>query len=335
MAKMASRLSGEERLIARYFRPLAKHPGAFGLLDDAAAVVPPKGCDLVLTTDGLISGVHFFPDDPAQTVAKKALRVNLSDLAAKGAAPLGFLLALALPRNINASWLKRFTRGLKEDAAAFVFPLLGGDTDRTPGPLSISVVAVGAVPHGQIIRRSGARIGHSVVVTGSVGDSALGLMLRRAPGLAKRWGLGSRHRKYLTDRYLLPQPRTAIAAVLRRHAAASMDISDGLVGDLTKLCRASKVAAEIEIERVPLSDAARAALDNEPCLMETLLTGGDDYEVLATVPGTELAAFRRSALKRGIAVTQIGKVVAGAGEARFRNTRKTQIAFARPAYSHF
>jgi thiamine-monophosphate kinase len=335
MAKEASRLSGEERLIARYFRPLAKHPGAFGLLDDAAAVVPPKGCDLVLTTDGLISGVHFFPDDPAHTVAKKALRVNLSDLAAKGAAPLGFLLALALPRNTDASWLKRFTRGLKEDAAAFVFPLLGGDTDRTPGPLSISVVAVGAVPHGQIIRRSGARTGHAVVVTGSVGDSALGLMLRRAPGLAKRWGLSSRHREYLADRYLLPQPRTAIAAVLRRHAAASMDISDGLVGDLTKLCRTSKVAAEIEIERVPLSDAARAALGSEPSLMETLLTGGDDYEVLATMPGTELAAFRRAALKHGIAVTQIGKVVAGAGEARFMDTQKTQIAFARPAYSHF
>ena len=335
MTKEPSSFSGEERLIARYFRPLAKHPGAFGLLDDVAALIPPAGCDLVLKTDGLICGVHFFPDDPADKVAKKALRVNLSDLAAKGASPLGFLLALALPQDIGASWLEPFARGLGDDAALFDFPLLGGDTDRTPGPLSISIAALGSLPHGQMIRRSGAKAGDAVVVTGTVGDSALGLLSRRDPATARRWGLNSRQQDFLTRRYLVPEPRTTIAAALRAHAAASMDISDGLVGDLAKLCRASKVAAEIEIERVPLSEAARAVLVKEPALIETVLTGGDDYEVLATLPTSELAAFRQTASQQGIAVTQIGKMVAGTGEARFLDAERNQVVFAQPAYSHF
>jgi thiamine-monophosphate kinase len=164
-------LSGEERPIARYFRPLAKHPAALGLLDDTAALEPPAGCDLVLKTDGLISGVHFFPDDPEDAVGKKALRVNLSDLAAKGARPLGFLLALALPREVDPAWLELFARGLGEDAELFKCPLLGGDTDCTPGPLSISIAALGAVPHGKMVRRSGPRPGDRVVVTGTIGDA--------------------------------------------------------------------------------------------------------------------------------------------------------------------
>ena len=133
--------SAEDRLIARYFKPLAKHPGAFGLADDAAAITPPAGHDLVLKTDGLIAGVHFFPDDPVEGVARKALRVNLSDLAAKGAAPLGFLLSIALPKNFSEDWLAAFARGLGEDADVYHCPLLGGDTDSTPGPITISIGA--------------------------------------------------------------------------------------------------------------------------------------------------------------------------------------------------
>src|SRR5262249_40960001 len=158
----------EERLIARYFKPLATHPGAFGLADDAAAIAPPAGCDLVLKTDGVIGGVHFFPDDPPETVAKKVLRMNLSDLAAKGAKPLGFLLALALPAGIGEEWLAGFTRGLAEDATQFDCPLVGGDTDHTPGPISVSVAAFGAVPHGKMVRRTGAKPGERVVVTGTI-----------------------------------------------------------------------------------------------------------------------------------------------------------------------
>ena len=171
--------SAEDRLIARYFRPLAKHPGTFGFTDDASAVTPPPGHDLVLKTDGLIAGVHFFPDDPADGVARKALRVNLSDLAAKGAVPLGFLLAIALPKGFEEAWLADFARGLGEDADAYACPLLGGDTDSTPGPATISIAAFGTLPHGTMVRRAGAAVGDHVFVTGTIGDAALGLKVRR------------------------------------------------------------------------------------------------------------------------------------------------------------
>ncbi len=334
-APPAADLSGEERLIARYFRPLAKHPGAFGLVDDAAAIEPPVGCDLVLKTDGLIGGVHFLPDDPADTVAKKALRVNLSDLAAKGARPIGFLLALALPQEIGPTWLEPFARGLGEDAEFFEFPLLGGDTDRTPGPITISIAALGAVLHGRMIRRSGARPGDRVVVTGTIGDAALGLLVRRDQTTAKRLNLTGAHEEYLKGRYLIPQPRNAIIEALHAHATAAMDVSDGLVGDLAKLCRASGVAAEINVESVPLSEAARAACANEPALVETILTGGDDYEVIATLPAGEVEAFRRAASAAHVAVTEIGKVVAGEGAARFFDRKHKLLRFARPSFSHF
>ena len=335
MTKEPAALSGEERLIARYFRPLAKHPGAFGLIDDAAVLVPPAGCDLVLKTDGLIGGVHFFPDDPADAVAKKALRVNLSDLAAKGARPLGFLLAIALPQQIGPAWLELFARGLGEDADIFGCPLLGGDTDRTPGPVTISIAAFGAVGHGEMIRRSGAKPGDRVVVTGTIGDAALGLLLRRDATTARRWELDPRQQDHLRTRYLIPEPRTAIAEVLRKYATAAMDVSDGLVGDLAKLCRASGVAAEINIESVPLSDAARSACAKEPALIERILTGGDDYEILATLPAGEVAAFRQLTSAVGVLVTEIGKVTAGEGDARFLDRNRKTLVFAHPSYSHF
>ena len=331
----ANEVSDEERLIARYFRPLAKHPGAFGLIDDAAALEPPADCDLVLKTDGLICGVHFFPDDPADAVAKKALRINLSDLAAKGARPLGFLLALALPRETGPEWLEPFARGLGEDAELFSLPLLGGDTDCTPGPLTISVAAVGSVPHGRMVRRVGARPGDLVVVTGTIGDAALGLLLRRDPTLADRWELCRAHQDHLKSRYLLPQPRNALIEALRTHATAAMDISDGLAGDLAKLCRASGVAADIEVRRVPLSDAARAACEKEPSLVETILTGGDDYEVIATVPADAEHAFFDAARVANIKVTEIGRIAAGEGTARFVNLQGKVVSFARPSFSHF
>src|SRR5262245_1799561 len=309
MSKQQSRQTGEERLIARYFAPLAKHPGAFGLSDDAAVIEPPAGCDLVLKTDGIIGGVHFFPDDPPETVGKKALRVNLSDLAAKGARPLGFLLTLALPEGIDDDWLAPFARGLGADAQTFGCPLLGGDTDRTGGPITISIAAFGAVPHGQMLRRSGAKPGDRIVVTGTIGDAALGLALRRDLDCARRWDLGARERDHLRDRYLVPQPRNAITEALRRHASAAMYIYAGVAGDLAKLCRASGVAADVEAARVPLSAPARTALAKEPALIETILTGGDDYEVLACVPMNRVEPLRREAATADVAVTEIGTLI--------------------------
>jgi len=327
--------SAEDRLIARYFRPLAKHPGAFALSDDAAVIEPPAGCEIVLKTDGIIGGVHFFPDDPPDTVGRKALRVNLSDLAGKGAKPLGFLLTLAVPKGIGEEWLSPFARGLGADADLFDCPLFGGDTDRTPGPISISIAVVGAVPRGRMLRRAGAQPGQRLVVTGTIGDAALGVVLRRDPAVAERWGLSPDQRKSLEQRYLVPEPRTAIAELLREHASAAMDVSDGLVGDLAKLCRVSGVTATIDAARVPLSDGARAALAREPALIETILTGGDDYEVLASLPPDKLASLRDQASAKGVAITEIGVASAGDTEPRVLDREGRALAFAHPSFSHF
>jgi thiamine-monophosphate kinase len=325
--------SAEERLIARYFRPLATAPGAFGLEDDAAIVTPPPGCDLVLTTDGVIAGVHFFPDDPPENIGRKALRMNLSDLAAKGAKPIGFLMSIALPAKIDEAWIAGFAAGLGDDARHYGCPLLGGDTDHTPGPLSVSITAFGAVPHGAMVRRATAKAGDSIIVTGTIGDAALGVLLRRDPALAKRWRLSDTLSAHLAERYLLPQPRNALAEAVLHRASAAMDVSDGLAGDLAKLCRASGVATEIDAARVPLSDAARAVLAADPALIEPILTGGDDYEILLTLPSDKLPAFRAAAAATGIAVSEIGRMTTGQG-ARFMRDGKT-LSFARPSYSHF
>jgi thiamine-monophosphate kinase len=325
--------SAEERLIARYFRPLAKHPGALGLSDDAAVLTPPPGCELVLTTDGVIAGVHLFADDPPDTIGRKALRMNLSDLAGKGAKPLGFLLSAALPAGVEEQWLADFAAGLGTDAERFECPLLGGDTDRTPGPLSVSIAAFGAVPQGKMVRRSTATPGDRIVVTGTIGDAALGVLLRRDAKLAERLHLAPPLREHLRQRYLLPQPRNALADAVLAHASAAMDVSDGLAGDLAKLCRASGVAAEVDVSRVPHSEAARAAVAANARLLETALTGGDDYEILLTLPAERLASFRAAAERAGVAVSEIGRVVAGEG-ARFVRDGET-LAFARPSFSHF
>jgi thiamine-monophosphate kinase len=325
--------SAEDRLIARFFRPLAKHPAAFGLADDAAALTPPVGCDLVLKTDGVIVGVHAFADDPPGDIARKALRMNLSDLAAKGARPLGFLLALALPPGVEETWLAAFAAGLGNDAERYGCPLLGGDTDHTPGPLSVSIAALGAVPQGKMVRRATAKPGDCVVVTGTIGDAALGVRLRREQNLAKRWDLSQAMVRHLEARYLLPQPRTALAEAILHHASAAMDISDGLAGDLAKLCRASGVTTEIDVSRVPLSEAARASVIADPTALETALTGGDDYEILLTVAPDGLGSFLASARDADVAVTEIGKIASGEG-ARFIREGE-MVSFARASYSHF
>jgi thiamine-monophosphate kinase len=320
-------VSAEDELIARYFKPLAKHPGAFGLTDDAAAIAPPAGHDLVLKTDGLIAGVHFFPDDPAEGVGRKALRVNLSDLAAKGATPLGFLLAIALPKDFSEQWLADFTRGLGDDAETYACPLLGGDTDSTPGPISISVAAFGVVPNGTMVKRSGAKIGDHLFVSGTIGDAALGLQVRKGE-LADASG-------HLASRYRVPQPRTALAETVRAHASAAMDVSDGLVADLAKLCAASNVSADAEVPRVPLSGAASRALGSDCNLITPILTGGEDYEILCAIPPERIASFQSAAAAAGVPVTAIGRIVAGSALPRFLNPEGRPLTFLRPGYSHF
>lgn len=324
------KLSAEDRLIAHYFKPIATHPGALGLSDDAAFITPPPGHDLVLKTDAIIGGVHFFAEDSADTVACKALRVNLSDLAAKGARPLGFLVSLALPRDIGADWLARFADGLRVDAETFGCPLFGGDTDRTPGPIMISIAMVGSVPTGTMVRRAGARSGDLVFVSGTIGDAALGLKLRQGA----HWKLTAHEREHLLSRYLLPRPRNVLAEAVRTHASAAMDVSDGLAGDLAKLCRVSGVAATIDAARVPLSDAAHTVMAVDKTQLETALTGGDDFEIVCTVPPDKAASFRAAAAAAGVPVTEIGVVEAGE-DVRFLDAKGAPLAFKRLSFSHF
>ena len=320
----------EDDLIARFFAPIAG-PEGLGLRDDAALLTPPAGCDLVLTKDALVAGVHFFADDPPAAIARKALRVNLSDLAAKGAEPVGFLLALALPGDWTADWLEAFARELGEDAAAYHCPLFGGDTVKTPGPLMVSITALGRVASGRMTARTGVKPGDLLYVSGTIGDAALGLKLR----LEGDSLLSAAHRDFLLDRYLLPRPRQDLAPVLREFAHGGMDVSDGFVGDLTKMLRVSGVSARVELARLPLSDAAHAAIARDPALFEIAATGGDDYEILASIAPQRAAAFEAAAAAAGVAVTRVGQALAGGGPPQFLDRDGAAIAFERGAFSHF
>jgi thiamine-monophosphate kinase len=333
MSVSGAHASGEDSLIARFFKPLATDPGSFGLTDDAA-ILRALGEDIVVTTDAIVEGVHFLSDDPPYTVAKKALRVNLSDLAAKGATPAGFVLTLAL-RTADEIWLADFARGLGEDAGTFNCPLLGGDTVSTPGPLMVSVTAFGRVPHNKMVRRSGAKPGDHVVVTGTIGDSALGLDILQKGRAAAALANDAASRDMLIGRYRVPEPRNALALALRAHAHAAMDVSDGLAGDLTKLCAASGVSAAIELEGIPLSPATSAALAAGAVRLDEIVSGGDDYEILCAIPQDVLQEFLGAAEASGVAASRIGTVVAGASIPRFLNAEGKELALTRASYSHF
>jgi thiamine-monophosphate kinase len=325
--------SGEDSLIARYFKPLATDPGAFGLTDDAA-VLQADGDDIVVTTDAIIEGVHFLPDDPPDTIARKALRVNLSDLAAKGAMPAGFVLALAL-RTADDAWLAPFARGLGEDATLFGCPLLGGDTVSTPGPQMISVTAFGRVPADKMVHRRGAKPGDRLVVTGTIGDAALGLAILKGGAAAAALAADAAARELLIGRYRVPQPRNALAQAVRDHASAAMDVSDGLAGDLGKLCAASSVSAVIDAQSIPLSAPAAALVASGAIGIQAIVSGGDDYEILCAIPENRWEQFKQAAGLAGVAVTSFGTVIAGVAAPRFLDGQGRQITLERVSYSHF
>lgn len=322
--------AGEEALIARYFAPLSG-PGADDLRDDAASLTPSPGHDLVVTADAVVAGIHYFPDDPPGSIAVKALGVNLSDLAAKGAAPRGFLLTLALPDDWTEAWLAAFAHGLGAASREHGCPLLGGDTVRSGGPALIGVTALGEVPTGTIVRRQAARAGDRLCVSGTIGDAALGLALRLAPDA----GCDAAHRDALLDRYLHPRPRLALAPALRAHARAAMDVSDGLVGDLAKMFSGTGLTARIEAAQVPLSEAARAAVARDSARFATALTGGDDYEILCAVPPEGLPDFLAEAEGVGVAVTEIGVVEPGDAPPRVVDEAGEAMVFGAGSFSHF
>ncbi len=319
---MTGALPPEFDRIARHFAPLAG-PAGLGLTDDAACLTPPPGEDLVLSVDAMVAGVHFLADDPPDLVARKLLRVNLSDLAAKGARPLGYLLTVSVPADTDDAWFAGFARGLEHDQRAFGLSLLGGDTTRTSGPVSLSATVIGCVRHGGMVRRAGAQPGDGIFVTGSIGDGALGLLAAQGQ-LADPDG-------WLADRYRLPQPRLGIvdAGCVR----AAMDVSDGLVQDLGHLCRAGGVGAEIEADLVPCSSAARGLGAG---WLEARLTGGDDYELLLAVTPDMQVALAARAAAAGVALTRIGAFGhAGASPTVVVRHGGSELALRSAGWSHF
>ena len=327
----ADRRSGEFELIAKYFAPLARDaPGALGLADDVAILTPPVGRDLVLKTDSLIEGVHFLRDDPANTVGRKALRRALSDLAAKGAEPIVYLLALALPEWPDESWLEAFASGLASDQAEFGIALVGGETNATPGPLTLTVTAIGHVPQGALIRRDGANIGDCVFVTGTVGDSGAGLEL--AKGIATF--AGEANREFLLSRYRLPLPRLAFGHALRSVASASIDVSDGLLADLGHIADASKVRVEIRAVQLPMSRPLLGAWGEDGGAGAQAATAGDDYEIAFTAPASHRESVFEVGRRTATAVTPIGHVVAGTGVALL-DAHDRDIPVVLKGYAHF
>lgn len=299
--------------IARLFRPLTRGaPEARGLLDDAAVLVPRPGHDLVVTKDAIVEGVHFLPADPPATVARKLLRVNLSDLASEGAQPLAFLLAVSWSPRCDEAFRKAFAGGLAEDVERYGAVLIGGDTTATPGPFAASITLIGQSPHGTAVSRVGAKPGDRLFVTGTIGDGWLGLKAARGEDL----GLEAARMEFLADRYRLPQPRVQLAETLRELANAAADVSDGLVADARHVADASGLSVVIELERLPLSRAARAWLERRPdprAGLVGLATGGDDYELVAAVPPGRAEAFQHAAERAGVNVHAIGRFERGRG----------------------
>lgn len=326
----------EDGLIAQYLAPLSRDfPGAFNLRDDAAVIAPPEGAELVVTTDALIAGVHFLPDDTPADIAYKSLAVNVSDLAAKGAVPLAYSLALALPRGWREQWLAGFAEGLREAQEAFGIALCGGDTTVSPaGPLMVSITAFGGVPRGKMVPRGGAQVGDSLYVTGTIGDAALGLKLRRGDVETQSWPLDDAARRHLIGRYLRPEPRLGLRDALLAHASAAMDISDGLVIDCARMCTASDVNGRIEALHVPLSSAVQILVSGDARILERVLTGGDDYEILAAVRPGEAQAFEAAALSASIRVSRIGEFGTDRGNLSVVGPDGQPMSFTRSGYDH-
>ena len=326
---MAAARAREFDLIGRYFKPLAPSVAARGLVDDAAVLEPADGYSTVVTVDTITEGVHFLPGTKPEDIARKTLRVNLSDIAAMGAKPLGYTLALALTEDINDAWLRAFTDGLRSDQETFDLTLLGGDTTSTPGPLSLSITMFGRVQIGDAVPRSGAQVGDAIMVTGTIGDSVLGLQLKNGQGPI----LEDRFSTALVERYQVPQPRLGVLAAMTGRVHAAADVSDGLIADVGHVADASGVRIQLEAAHVPLSDAARAALTGNAALFETILTGGDDYELVFAISPADVAFAEDWGRDAGVPVTWIGQVTDGIG-VTIVDSAGRELTVAQTGYQH-
>ncbi|WNJ98573.1 thiamine-phosphate kinase [Thalassospiraceae bacterium LMO-JJ14] len=322
-------MTDEFDIIHRFFAPLTRgNANALGLTDDAARLPPRAGFEHIITTDAIVAGVHFLEDETPANVAARLCASNLSDLAAMGAAPVGFTLAAAWTKGTEESYIEAFAAGIGEWVDEYDFPLLGGDTVSTPGPMMFSLTAIGEVEAGRALKRSGARPGDTVYVSGTIGDGGLGLLAAKG----ELQGLGKEHNAFLSGRFRRPTPRISLGRSLTGVASACIDISDGLVQDLGHICQTSGVSMRIEASAVPLSDAALAALQTDSNLLDLILSGGDDYELAFTTDKTPHHADTE--------LTAIGVVTAdveskGMDGVSLIDTDGNPLDVARGGYNHF
>ena len=325
------RTSGEFDLIDRFFRPLSRDaPGAFALRNDGALLHTPAGARVVVTKDMMVAGVHYPEGEEPSVLARRLLRVNLSDLAAMGANATSYALGLALPADIADTWVEAFAAGLALDQAQFGVVLIGGDTVATTGPAVLSLSAFGTVTGDACLTRSGASAGDDIYVSGTVGDATLGLRAVQG-GLA---ALSPEDRAALAERFRLPEPRLALGAALVGLATCAIDVSDGLVADLGHLCTESGVAARIEAEAVPLSEPARHALAAGEAAIADLVTGGDDYELLFCAPPSARGDIDALGHRLALALTRIGTIERGEG-VTVADADGRPLALERAGYRHF
>jgi thiamine-monophosphate kinase len=326
---------GEFEIIEQVFAPLATEPGALGLKDDAAILMVSEGHELVVTCDTLVEGVHFLKEDPPESVGHKALAANISDLTAKGARAYAYMLSLAVPNGTPAEWFTQFAEGLRTVQRETGISLIGGDTTATPGAPTITITALGLVTHQHAAMRLGAKPGDRLYVSGTIGDSHLGLQLMRDPALAEKWGLTDEDVAYLVDRYRRPGPNADLAILVRNFAQAAIDVSDGLVGDVEKLCRVSHVGARLETVRVPFSDAGKKILEREPERLSELITAGDDYGVVVAVSEKSAPDFESEAAAGGMAFSRIGEITEVEANVEVADGEGNPLTLKHKGFSHF
>jgi thiamine-monophosphate kinase len=301
-----TRKLGEFEIIKTYFSPLSRsEKGAFNLTDDAAVIEIPDGKSMVVTTDTLVEGVHFLSEDLPENIAKKLLRVSLSDLAAMGSVPAYYNLSIATKLGTTSEWFKAFSEGLLADQIQFGVTLIGGDTVATSGPLTLSLTAMGFVKKGKAISRSGAKLGDDIWVSGLIGDAALGL--RAAKG--KLISISEENKNYLISKYTQPNPQTLLGPKLSGHVNSAIDVSDGLIGDLDHICETSKLGANIQITDIPISRAASIIVTEKPHYLDLILSGGDDFELLFTADKSFRTVAKSLTKMLDVSLTKIGVMV--------------------------
>ena len=301
---------GEFDLIQRFFKAGADamHPNdekviALGIGDDCALLKPAAGEEIAITSDMLVEGRHFFMNANPGLLGRKALAVNLSDLAAMGAKPIGFTLSIALP-NVDIAWLEAFSKGLFAVANQYSCPLIGGDT--TAGPLTISITAFGSIPSGKAIRRSGAKVGNDIWASGTIGDARLALA-----ALRHEITLPESDLKQIEHRMHNPTPRVELGMKIRELASAALDISDGLLGDLHHILKQSQVSAEVFLDQIPKSETLQK--QSEDIQNQFAASGGDDYEICFTAPTEKRDVIDEISTALNLPLTRIGSITEKVG----------------------